>query len=158
MVSKPDRPNGVPSFQALSPADLPCAAPTRLARSVSVFGIRQIVFLFLFQAVVCALICLVVRSYVDLRLPKFFVFLGSCMLLTFKLKELVQFKTRTFRRQGWSGQRTVRQGVGAGLGKTGLRLIIRFQKQHNRPAHTQRIVQICCANLLLSSNVLFSLV
>ena len=44
VVSWPDRPNGVPSFPAPPrPAPPPCAAPTRPARGVSGFWIRQVI-------------------------------------------------------------------------------------------------------------------
>ena len=43
VVSWPDRPDGVPSYPAPTPlAAPPCAAPTRPARSVSGFWIRQV--------------------------------------------------------------------------------------------------------------------
>ena len=43
VVSWPDRPNGAPSYPAPPrPAAPPCAAPTRPARGVSGFWIRQV--------------------------------------------------------------------------------------------------------------------
>ena len=46
VISGPERPNGVPSYKAPPcPASPPCAAPTRPARGVSGFWIRQVVYL-----------------------------------------------------------------------------------------------------------------
>ena len=45
VVSGPDRPNGVPSYpDPPRPAAPPCAAPTRPARGVSGFWIRQVIY------------------------------------------------------------------------------------------------------------------